>query len=221
MDENTTSWRNHGFTLMIFGGIVVLSSIFFVLGMLVGRNQGQKAAEVAYAEEESRKPGVETGSEDFPLTYYNQSTQEKPDLTLQPLPPPPAAPAQPPATAKNIPQPPASDPKTDKKSESNSASTSSKKAPQPQEKVVESKQPAPKPTSGGTSYLQVASVSTEKQGTAELKKVQSKGFKATLKQVKVNGKTMYRVLVGPLKDSELKSTQSNLQAKGYRDVIPR
>jgi len=54
MEETTTSWRNHSFTLLVFGGIVVLCSIFFVLGMLVGRNQGQRMAESS-AEKEKNK----------------------------------------------------------------------------------------------------------------------------------------------------------------------
>ena len=50
MDETNTSWKNHSFTLLVFGGIVALCFIFFVLGMLVGRNQGQRIAEQAFAE---------------------------------------------------------------------------------------------------------------------------------------------------------------------------
>ncbi len=42
--EEQASWKGHTFTLMIFGGIVALCSIFFVLGMLVGRTQAQKIA---------------------------------------------------------------------------------------------------------------------------------------------------------------------------------
>ena len=38
---------------MVFAGIVFLCSIFFVLGMLVGRSQGQKFATVALAEAEA------------------------------------------------------------------------------------------------------------------------------------------------------------------------
>jgi len=42
--EDQTSWKGHTFTLIVFTGIVVLCSIFFILGMLVGRTQGQKLA---------------------------------------------------------------------------------------------------------------------------------------------------------------------------------
>ena len=46
MDEQVT-WKGHSFTLLVFAGIVFLCSIFFVLGMLVGRGQGKSAAESA------------------------------------------------------------------------------------------------------------------------------------------------------------------------------
>ena len=39
--EDQASWKSHSFTLLVFTGIVVLCSIFFILGMLVGRTQGQ------------------------------------------------------------------------------------------------------------------------------------------------------------------------------------
>src|SRR5215467_12770783 len=42
--EDQASWKSHTFTLLVFTGIVVLCSIFFILGMLVGRTQGQKVA---------------------------------------------------------------------------------------------------------------------------------------------------------------------------------
>jgi len=212
MDENTTSWKSHSFTLMIFAGIVVLSSIFFVLGMLVGRNQGQHAAEVA-ADQSSRKPGAESGTEDFPLTFYDQSTEEKPDNKLQPVPAAsaqPVAPALPtPPASKNAPSPAPSESKNDKKS-----ATPPKPASPPDK-------PTPKASPDANVYLQVASVKTEKQGTTELKKVQSKGFKATMRPVKVNGEMVYRILVGPYKGSELKNAKAALLAKGYKDPVLR
>ena len=45
--EDQASWKGHGFTLLVFVGIVILCSIFFVLGMLVGRGQGQHTAQTA------------------------------------------------------------------------------------------------------------------------------------------------------------------------------
>jgi cell division septation protein DedD len=218
MDENTTSWKSHSFTLMIFAGIVVLSSIFFVLGMLVGRNQGQHAAELA-ADQSSRKPGAESGTEDFPLTFYDQSTEEKPDNKLQPVPAAsaqPVAPAPPALTAsKNAPSPVPPESKNDKKS------AAPPKPASPPGKPAEAKQATPKASPDVNVYLQIASVKTEKQGTTELKKVQSKGFKATMRPVKVSGEMVYRILVGPYKESEVKNARAALLAKGYKDPVLR
>ncbi|PYS55212.1 MAG: hypothetical protein DMG13_05075 [Acidobacteria bacterium] len=68
--EDQTTWKGHSFTLLVFTGIVVLCSIFFILGMLVGRAQGQKAAAIV-AEGGVPKPEVPP-----PLK------EEKPDLTF-------------------------------------------------------------------------------------------------------------------------------------------
>ncbi len=42
--DDQTSWKGHSFTLLIFGGVVILSSIFFILAMLVGRTQAEPVA---------------------------------------------------------------------------------------------------------------------------------------------------------------------------------
>ncbi len=91
MDESESpSWKGHSFTLLVFGGIVVLCSIFFVLGMLVGRSQGQRIAEMAAADEAARKPAPEALVESQPLDFFRQTTNETPDDTLHPRPAPPA-----------------------------------------------------------------------------------------------------------------------------------
>ncbi len=59
MDEQVT-WKGQSFTLLVFAGIVFLCSIFFVLGMLVGRGQGKSAAESA-AVNEAVKSAEEVG----------------------------------------------------------------------------------------------------------------------------------------------------------------
>ena len=84
MEDTNTTWKNHSFTLLIFGGIVALCLIFFVLGMLVGRNQGKRIAETAFAEEAEKKTVADKAAEEFPLEFYSQTTEEKPELKLQP-----------------------------------------------------------------------------------------------------------------------------------------
>ena len=68
--EEPASWKGHGFTLLVFGGIVVLCSIFFVLGMLVGRDQGQRIAEMAAADQANRKPTAGAQNDAPELTFY-------------------------------------------------------------------------------------------------------------------------------------------------------
>src|SRR3989442_1489517 len=87
--EEQTSWKGHSFTLLVFTGIVVLCSIFFILGMLVGRAQGQKLASAAStgipskddakpAPREERKPD---------LTFYDSvKKSELPSLEPPPTP---------------------------------------------------------------------------------------------------------------------------------------
>ena len=87
--EDQTSWRGHSFTLLVFTGIVVLCSIFFILGMLVGRAQGQKLAysgSAGVASKVEARPGLnEEGKPD--LTFYDSvKKSEAPFLE----PPPPA-----------------------------------------------------------------------------------------------------------------------------------
>ena len=96
--EETTSWKNHSFTLLIFGGIVMLCSIFFVLGMLVGRNQGIKMAETL-AEQEGDKPVAIASADDSSLNYYEETKEDKPDFPLEPAPALTPAPTPDPVTA--------------------------------------------------------------------------------------------------------------------------
>ena len=90
MDESELpTWRGHSFTLLVFAGIVVLCSIFFTLGMLVGRNQGQRIAEAAAADGANRKPATQPLPDSQPLNRYKDMTDENPDNVLQPPPTPP------------------------------------------------------------------------------------------------------------------------------------
>src|SRR5215475_10774556 len=103
MEEQST-WKSHAFTLMIFGGIVVLCSIFFVLGMLVGRAQTVKLTTVASADAAPRTPGKASPSEDL--------ADKDPGFDAAPLKPtpPPSPPPTPAPVAKVAPQEPAAPP---------------------------------------------------------------------------------------------------------------
>ena len=96
MEEQTT-WKGHTFTLLVFTGIVVLCSLFFILGTLVGRAQAQKVGSngaPALAAKIDAKPATED-KPDF--TFYEAVKKEAP-VTLQPA-------AEPPARIDSKPQP--------------------------------------------------------------------------------------------------------------------
>jgi cell division septation protein DedD len=92
--EEQTSWKGHSFTLLVFTGIVVLCSIFFILGMLVGRAQGQKFASGpnGTAAKAETKAAPKEDKTDF--TFYDSVRKETPPV-LQSVPAKPAADPEP------------------------------------------------------------------------------------------------------------------------------
>jgi cell division septation protein DedD len=95
MEEQNSS-KGQTFTLMIFGGIVVLCSIFFILGMLVGRTQGIKLATVAAAEAAVKANPPKTVVDERPeLGFYDDVDKKKPAVLE-----PPSRPQQKPAPPK-------------------------------------------------------------------------------------------------------------------------
>ncbi len=86
--EEQSSWKGHTFTLMIFSGIVALCSIFFILGMLVGRTQSQKAATA----EAAPKPAPKDSAKDErpELTFFDAVDKNKQPSLAKPAAPPPA-----------------------------------------------------------------------------------------------------------------------------------
>jgi cell division septation protein DedD len=90
--DDQNSWKGHSFTLMIFGGIVMLCAIFFVLGMLVGHTQGLKLATVAAATPPDTSPAKaleEVPKDEHPdLTFYDAVEKKRqPPLVRAPDPP--------------------------------------------------------------------------------------------------------------------------------------
>jgi cell division septation protein DedD len=99
--EEQTSWKAHTFTLLVFTGIVVLCSIFFVLGMLVGRAQGQKIAsnigQAAVPPATEEKPEF---NEKPDYTFHDETKKQDPAI-LEPK----LVPRDPPATFEPPPRP--------------------------------------------------------------------------------------------------------------------
>src|SRR5215471_10819986 len=95
--EEQTSWKGHSFTLLVFIGIVVLCSIFFILGTLVGRAQGQKSASSGAPVPAAQLDAKPAREEKPDFTFYDAVKKETP-ATLQ-------AAAEPPAKVDPKPQP--------------------------------------------------------------------------------------------------------------------
>jgi cell division septation protein DedD len=80
--EDQTSWKGHTFTLLVFTGIVVLCSIFFILGMLVGRAQAQKLVANTPVTS-SAKNEIKTSPKGEARARQGEAiTDDKPDLTF-------------------------------------------------------------------------------------------------------------------------------------------
>ena len=79
--EEQVPWKSHIFTLLVFAGIVVLCSIFFILGMLVGRDQGQKIASNATLAAATKTAAKAPPKEEKPdLTADDTVTKEEPSV---------------------------------------------------------------------------------------------------------------------------------------------
>jgi len=192
MDESESpSWKGHSFTLLVFGGIVVLCSIFFVLGMLVGRNQGQRIAEMTAAEDATRKSAAQPLPDSQPLDYFNQTTRQTPDDTLQPRPTPPAPAA---ATAEGsvpAPAPPAEpDPQAGQESGRPSLQILATKDPK------EAAQEQAKVQSKGFRAM----ILSPKPGDKD---------------------ALYRVVVGPFDSAEAAVAKRDLEELGYKGVFQK
>jgi cell division septation protein DedD len=190
MDATITeqSWKGHSFTLLVFTGIVVLSSIFFILGMLVGRSQGQKiastSASAAAAKADAKTAAKEEDKTDF--TFYD-SVKKDPPAALAPI------------TAKPEPPAPAAAPK---------AAAPLEQLPPPR---VTSK-PA-----NAVNY-QVGAVKKSADAERLLSDVKKKGFKAFIMSPTAGEANPYfRILVGPFTDPiEAEQVKKNLEAAGFK-----
>jgi cell division septation protein DedD len=90
---------------------------------------------------------------------------------------------------------------------------STAKAPTP-------KSPTPNPApSSKDKYVQVMALKNQKQARTELNKVKSKGFNAVIMDVTLKNERLYRLMVGPYRESELGLAQADLKAKGYKNAI--
>jgi cell division septation protein DedD len=200
MTEDQTTWKGHTFTLVVFAGIVVLCSIFFILGMLVGRQQGQKYSSAAGgAAKHGAKVAPKDDKQDF--TFYD-SVKKEDQAALQPAPPPSKADPDPQPDP-----PPRSRAEPVKKPES-----APKRGPAPE--VA----PAPSAAPSNVVHFQVGAVRKASEAQRLLRELKKKGFRAfILAPAEGDSNPLYRVQVGPFADViEAEQVKKKLEREKYQ-----
>jgi len=205
MDEQVT-WKGQGFTLLVFGGIVFLCSIFFVLGMLVGRGQGKSTAEVNVPRDSATSSETVPQRQDKPtnspyetIAVGKETTKEiQLNEAKEPEPapvrtPPPDKPVKASPKATPAPGPAAAPPK---------ASTAKVAAPTPV-KII---------------YLQVNAVTSDVAAKKQAAELRKSGFTSVI----MGGdgvNSLYKVQVGPFASTvDADSAQRKLEALGYKPI---
>jgi cell division protein FtsN len=206
MDEQVT-WKGQSFTLLVFGGIVFLCSIFFVLGMLVGRGQGKSAAESDIARDAAKsvetdpqpknmKPTnspyetIAVGKETNKDVQSNEAKEPEPAPVRTPTPDKPAKPS--PKTA------PASAPA----SAPPKAATAKSAAPTPVKMI----------------YLQVNAVASDTAAKKQAAELQKAGFTSVIMGGD-GAKPLYKVQVGPFATmADADTAKRKLEALGYKPI---
>jgi len=192
--DDQTSWKGHSFTLLVFTGIVVLCSIFFILGMLVGRAQGQKLAftvSAAAASGSDSKPAPR--EENKPdLTFYDSVRKAEP-LSLEPPPPTKIEPVIPETTKP--------------------AALGPNRAPAPDT------HPAPV----NVLNYQIGAVRKSSDAEKLLDQVKKKGFRAfILAPAAGDPSPFFRVQVGPFANViEADQVKKKLESAGYRPLLKK
>jgi cell division septation protein DedD len=198
--EEQVSWKGQGFSLLVFAGLVFLCSIFFVLGMMVGRGQGQRAAAAA------------AKTDDAKLVAAAATTPNPPEENKSSI-----APYQGVETGK--PKAPAVEPETPQ-----ATATVPAKAPVAAEPTIELANAAPekpaqkRPNSEKMIYIQVAALEKETTARNEQDKLMKKGFAALIMSGDGPNK-LYHVRVGPFSNkADADEAKRKLEALGYKTL---
>ncbi|HEY2381292.1 MAG TPA: SPOR domain-containing protein [Terriglobia bacterium] len=196
MMEEQTTWKGHTFTLFVFTGIVMLCSIFFILGMLVGRAEGQKLASASTASGKAEaKAAPKEEKEDF--TFYDSVKKQDQTAALQPAPQLKAEPDPEPAAAPATLDPP------------------EKTGPDPEPSAV--KPPPPPPAPANAISYQIGALKKAADAYKLLDEVKKKGFRALiLAPADGDPNPWYRVRVGPFTDmAEAEEVKQKLKNEKY------
>ncbi len=197
--------------ISVFLIVVVLLGVFFSMGYIVGRNSSAPAAEAARTEKKS--VAVESPSaESQPASSNPATTPEEPPAVdrpdIKPTPPAPVAthPVQP-APAATKPAPVTPPPVTTQKPKPAAV------GPPAVSHATVTGEPA-----SGQYWQVVATARPDAEIIAEA--LTKKGFHAQV--VPGPRPEIFRVLVGPLKDSATQAqTRTSLEAAGFKNPIPR
>ena len=192
--EDQASWKSHSFTLLVFTGIVVLCSIFFILGMLVGRTQGQKVAlAVASAAEKFNSKLVPKEESKPDLTFYD-SVKEPNSVDLNS--------PQPAKIEPVVPDPP--------------------KVVEPEESKAAKESAAPPAPENVLNY-QIGAVRKSGDADKLLNELKKKGFRAfILAPVADEANPIFRVQVGPFADMfQAVEVKKKLESAGYKPILKK
>jgi cell division septation protein DedD len=201
--EDQATWKGHTFTLIVFSGIVMLCSIFFILGMLVGRTQGVKAASApaAGASGKNDTKGTKDDKQDF--TFYDSVKKEDSAALL----------TAPPKPARDLDLPPAEPRKSPAVVDSKAETRSSAPAPQIS---------PPAPPANALNY-QIGIFSKSANAEKLLEEVKKKGFRAfILAPSEGTANPTFRVQVGPYSNVvEAEAARKKLESLGYKVITKK
>ena len=179
--------------LSVFFIVVVLLGVFFTMGYIVGRNSPLATADGALPDKVDKK-------EPKPLVVDSASTRETP----APVKETPVHESPAPAPRETAPQQPAETVATKR---------------EPPVRTPEPVKPKPEPVKSSVAdrpsgtYLQLAATS-QREADIEVDALRSKGFRAMSAEIPEKPGT-FRVLVGPVPDTNINKTKTDLQNAGF------
>jgi len=193
--------------LSVFFIVVILLGVFFTMGYIVGRNSAPVIADATHKGD--AKPLVVDSSSRTPEPAASPSTPPKETAVQQPEPPKPVE-EKPVETAKAEPPP-----KLKAEPEKPAKAKSEAKAEAREKAKKEAKAEKAKPSLGEPSgtYLQLAAT-TQREAEIMVDVLRKKDFKAIAAEVPEKP-GLFRVLVGPVGDSAVNKTRSDLQGAGF------
>jgi cell division septation protein DedD len=203
--EDQATWKGHTFTLIVFSGIVMLCSIFFILGMLVGRTQGQKIASTALAAPASNKSDAKASKDDKPDFTFYDSVKKGDSAALMPAP------------AKPVPDP---EPLRVEPRKAPPVVEVKPEAPRAASPAHQVSSPPPPPTNA-LNY-QIGYFSKAANAEKLLEEVKKKGFRAFILTPSAgDANPIFRVQVGPYTSvTEGEAARKRLENLGYK-VVPK